>query len=105
MNENGIGLLNLQNYIEYGILLKDYMLKIWEIASLSHKRSLQKLLFPEGIFYDKKTDDIKPASRNEFLFVRYLNTGDYGDKENGQILNFEDLSALAPPRGLEPRTP
>ena len=105
LDEAGIGLLNLQNYIEYGILLKDNLLKMWEIAGLSHKRSLQKVLFPDGVFYDKNTDDIEPASRNEFLFVSYLKPDDYEEKENGQTLNFEDLSALAPPRGLEPRTP
>ena len=103
--EAGIGLLNLQNYIEYGILLKDNLLKMWEIAGLSHKRSLQKVLFPDGVFYNKKTDDIEPASWNEFLFVSYLKSGDYREKENGQTADFSNLSALAPPRGLEPRTP
>ncbi len=28
----------------------------------------------------------------------------YGEKEKGQTLNFEDLSNLAPQLGLEPRT-
>ena len=66
---------------------------------------MQKVLFLEGIFFDKETDDIEPVSRNEFLFARYLNPMNYGEKENGQTLKNEDLSALAPPRGLEPRTP
>ena len=70
---------------------------MWKIASLSHKRSLQKVLFLEGIFFDKETDDIEPVSRNEFLFARCLNPMNYGEKENGQTLNFEDLSIFAPP--------
>ena len=105
LDNMGIGLLNLQNYIEYGLELKDNLLKMWEIASLTHKRSLQKILFPEGVFFDKENEDIEPVSRNDFLFARYLNSTDYEEKEIGQTLNFEDLSHLAPPRGLEPRTP
>ena len=105
LEDSGIGLLNLAKYIDFGLSFKDNLLKMWKIASLSHKRSLQKVLFPEGIFFDKETDDIEPVSRNEFLFARCLNSMNYGEKEKGQTLNFEDLSNLAPPRGLEPRTP
>lgn len=50
-------------------------------------------------------DDIEPVSQNEFLFARYLNPMNYGEKEKGQTLNFEDLSNLAPLVGLEPTTP
>ena len=104
LEDSGIGLLNLAKYIDFGLSFKDNLLKMWKIASLSHKRSLQKVLFPEGIFFDKETDDIEPVSRNEFLFARCLNPMNYGEKENGQTLNFEDLSNLAPQLGLEPRT-
>ena len=105
LEKSGIGLLNLSKYIDYGVSLKDNLLKMWKIAGLSHKRSLQKVLFPEGIYFDKETEDIEPVSRNEFLFARCLNPMNYGDKEKGQTLNFEDLSNLAPQVGLEPTTP
>ena len=105
LEDSGIGLLNLAKYIDFGLSFKDNLLKMWKIASLSHKRSLQKVLFPEGVFYDKETDDIEPVSRNEFLFARCLNPMNYKEKEKGQTLNFEDLSNLAPQVGLEPTTP
>ncbi len=105
LEDSGIGLLNLPTYIDYGISLKENLLRMWKIASLSHKRSLQKVLYPEGIYFDKETDDIEPVSRNEFLFARCLNPMNYEEKEKGQTLNFEDLSNLAPLLGLEPRTP
>ena len=41
----------------------------------------------------------------EFLFTYGLKSGSYEEKENGQTVVSDDLSALAPPRGLEPRTP
>ena len=105
LNENGLGLLNLPKYIDYGFLLKDNMMKMWKIANLSHKRSLQNVLFPDGVFYDKENDHIEPVSRNEFLFAKGLKTDSYEEKENGQTADFCNLSALAPQVGLEPTTP
>ena len=96
LEKSGIGLLNLSKYIDYGVSLKDNLLKMWKIAGLPHKRSLQKVLFPEGIYFDKETEDIEPVSRNEFLFARCLNSTDYEEKEKGQTLNFEDLSIWLP---------
>ncbi|MBO6161274.1 MAG: hypothetical protein J6O01_07330 [Bacteroidales bacterium] len=98
-------ILNLDDYVQTGLSLRDNLLKLWPIASVVHKRQLQNLVFPDGIIWNKETDDIEPVSRNEFLFARCLNPMNYGEKEKGQTLIFEDLSALAPPVGLEPTTP
>ncbi len=98
-------ILNLDEYVQNGLNLRDNMLKLWQIANLGHKRQLQNLAFPDGIVWNKETDDIEPLSKNEFLFTWGLKSGGYGEKENGQTLVSDDLSALAPPRGLEPRTP
>ena len=103
--EKDKSLLNLDEYIDYALNLKDNMLKLWQIASLPHKRSLQNLAFPDGVVWDKENEVIEPLSKNEFLFVYDLKSVDYGEKENGQTLKNEDLSALAPQLGLEPRTP
>ena len=81
------------------------MLKLWQIASVVHKRQLQNLVFPDGIIWNKETDDIEPLSKNEFLFTWGLKSGSYEEKENGQTADFDNLSALAPQLGLEPRTP
>ena len=98
-------LLNLDEYIDYALNLKDNMLKLWQIASLPHKRALQNLAFPDGVVWDKENEIIEPLSKNEFLFVYDLNSVGYEKKQNGQTDYSTNLSALAPPRGLEPRTP
>ena len=43
-------------------------------------------------------------SKNEFLITWGLKSGSYEEKENGQTADFDNLSALAPQLGLEPRT-
>ena len=97
-------ILNLEEYVDCGLSMKDNLLKLWQIANLGHKRLIQNLVFPEGIVWSKDNDDIEPLSKNEFLFTYGLKSGSYGEKENGQTADFDNLSALAPQLGLEPRT-
>ena len=104
LEEREKSLLNLDDYVEYGLTLKDNMLKLWQIANLSHKRQLQNLIFPEGLVWSKENEDIEPLSVNDFLFVFNLKSANYKQNKNGQTADFSNLSALAPPVGLEPTT-
>ena len=97
-------ILNLNDYVQTGLSLRDNMLKLWQIASIGHKRQLQNLVFPDGIVWSKESDDIEPLSKNEFLFTWDLKSDSCAEKENGQTADFDNLSALAPQLGLEPRT-
>ena len=62
-------------------------------------------MFPEGAVWCKENDDIEPLKKNEYLFLYGLKSGGYEEKESGQTVISDDLSALAPLLGLEPRTP
>ncbi len=104
LEERDKSLLNLDDYVSYGMALKNNLLKLWQIASLPHKRHFQNLVFPDGILYNKENDDIEPLSKNEFLFTYGLKSGNYGKNESGQTDFSTNLSALAPPVGLEPTT-
>ena len=98
-------ILNLGDYVSYGLSLKGNMLKLWQIANLGRKQHLQNMIFPDGFVWSKENGNIEPLSKNEFLFTYGSNSGCYGEKENGQTAENCNLSAWAPPRGLEPRTP
>ena len=104
LGERDKSILNLSDYVSFGLELKDNMLKLWQLGNLGNKKRIQNLIFPDGLVYNKENDDIEPLSKNEFLFVFDLKSMGYKDKEKGQTLNFEDLSTLAPELGLEPRT-
>ena len=97
-------LLNLDDYISYGLKMRDNILKLWQLSNLSHKRLIQRLVFPGGVVWSKENDDIEPLSKNEFLFTYGLKSGNCGQKESGQTSFSTNLSALAPPVGLEPTT-
>ena len=90
--------------LDFGLSLKDNMLKLWQLGDLSQKRRVQNLIFPDGLIYNKENDDIEPLSMNDFLFVFDLKSVGYKEKEKGQINFSTDLSSVAPELGLEPRT-
>ena len=102
--ERDKSILNLNDYVDFGLSLKDNMLKLWQLGDLSQKRRVQNLIFPDGLVYNKENDDIEPLSLNDFLFVFDLKSVGYKEKEKGQINFSTDLSFVAPELGLEPRT-
>ena len=104
LEERGKSILNLNDYVTLGLNLKGNILNLWKLSDLYQKRRVQKMIFPDGMVYDKDNDDIEPLSKNEFMFVYDLKSVGYEEKEKGQTLNFEDLSTVAPELGLEPRT-
>lgn len=56
---------NLENYINYSLQIVSKLPSIWTSSNYAEKREFQKMLFPEGIFYNKKngqtrTEKLKP---------------------------------------------
>ena len=83
LEERDKSILNLSDYVSFGLVLKDNMLKLWQLGNLGNKKRIQNLIFPDGLVYDKENDDIEPLSKNEFLFVFDLKSMGYKDKEKG----------------------
>ena len=54
---------------KFGLEIKDNMLKLWQLGDLPQKKRVQAMIFPDGLVYDKKNDDIEPLSKNEYMFV------------------------------------
>ena len=55
--------------------------KKWFFADYHTKQQLQQLLFPSGIFYDKKSDKCRTSKINSVFFVRGLYSASYHKKE------------------------
>ena len=104
LQERNKEILNLDDYVDFGLKIKDNILKLWQLSNLSQKRYIQNMVFPNGLVWSKENDHIEPLSCNEFLFVYGLKSNSYRQKESGQTADFSNLSALAPPVGLEPTT-
>lgn len=81
LDETDDSVLNLEKYINYGMDIKDNILKLWRIASLGNKKRIQDMMFLNGIIYDKENDNIEPISKNEFMFLFDLKSEDYESRK------------------------
>lgn len=57
-------ILNLDKFIDYAFSMRRNLFMLWELQELEGKRRLQKLVFPNGFYYDKNNEHIEPISIN-----------------------------------------
>ena len=104
LEERDNSISNLGDYVDFGLSIKDNMLKLWELGDLCQKKRMQNLIFPEGLVYNKENDNIEPVSKNEFVFLFDLISENYVDKKKKQVIVSDNLSPSVHPQGLEPWT-
>ena len=95
---------NLENYINQSLKLLANLNNIWASGNYNTKQNLQKLLFPNGIVYDRENDEVRTSKVNVFLELTSCLTGNSGDIKKGQKANSAKLSSLVAGTGLEPVT-
>jgi site-specific DNA recombinase len=100
--KSGNGVSNPQECIDFAI---DYSLKLpslWSSAGYSEKQRLQFLLFPDGIFYNRKEDECRTENVNgAFQHIAELKRLLEESKSRTYIKKFES-AALVAPTGIEP---
>lgn len=58
---------NLKKVINYAVYLCQNPFKIWDSNDLTGRRAFQKLLFPEGIYYNRELDQVRTTRINSFF--------------------------------------
>ena len=77
---------------------------LWKNGSYKNRQNLQKLVFPDGLIWDKETDKTRTIRENEaFKFMRSLSSTyeKLSKEKSGKSFDFSGLVAEA---GLEPTT-
>ena len=98
-------ILNLDKFIDYAFSMRRNLFMLWELQELEGKRRLQKLVFPNGFYYDKNNEHIEPISINSFFELKYsYPTICNGIKKETNRQN-NDLSLRVLEAGLEPAQP
>ena len=67
MNNGKVKISNLGNLLKNALEKLENISKIWVSAALEEKRTLQKTLFPEGIYYDMKNNRYLTRKTNQFI--------------------------------------
>jgi site-specific DNA recombinase len=95
---------NPDEAIKDALLLSSKLPVIWGSSDIGKKEKLQKLVFPEGIIYDRKNVAFRTPKVN-FVFGRIADlSGNTGTNERGTNHTCDDLSLLADRTRLEPAT-
>lgn len=56
---------NLENYVNYSVDIVTKLASLWGSSDFRQKQVLQKLIFPEGIFYNKKNEQTRTTNIND----------------------------------------
>jgi site-specific DNA recombinase len=96
---------NLDFYIKRSVELSTELPTVWISSDYAQKQKLQNLIFPEGIYYNKKNDESRTTKINSvFLEIAQLQ-GVLGENEKGLQLPISLKSLSVPCTGIEPVIP
>ena len=105
LEDAGKNLSNMMNYINQTIEISCKLGSLWRDSDFSNRQKIQNLVYPGGIYFDKKNDDYRTENENEvFRIFRRFTAVCKGGKEKATN-NFHCLSPSVGMRRLERPTP
>jgi site-specific DNA recombinase len=103
LQQMDFNLSNLESYITFSIDLSSKLQEMWNLSDVRTKEKIQNLLFPEGIYYERKISSYRTERTNiVFELIRSM-TEEINKTKKGQISNSADLSLSVPRRRLYKR--
>ena len=102
INKPNLKLANLKEFIDYSVKISSNMLKLWEEGDYERMVSIQKMLFPKGITYDRKNQQFRTLRVNNLFAVNSSFSESYGDKKEKGEATICDFPLQVNPKGFEP---
>lgn len=98
-------LSNLQKFIDEAIAMSCKLGTLWQNGDFASRQKLQNLVFPNGIYFDKNTDDYRTDTENEVFKMFRLFSSSCGKDIEKATSEITHLSPLVGMRRLERPTP
>ena len=98
-------LSNLQKFIDEAIAMSCKLGTLWQNGNFESRQKLQNLVFPNGIYFDKNTDDYRTDTENEVFKMFRLFSSSCGKDIEKATTDIDRLSPLVGMRRLERPTP
>ena len=102
MLKSGNEVSNLEKYVNLAMRLSAKLPTVCRLTPFKEKSLLQNVLFPDGIFYNKKKDQCRTTKINSVIRYFSLLTGDWEAKKIGESKFFFDFPDCVPRVGIEP---
>lgn len=97
-------LSNLDEYVSTAVEMSCKLGDMWRKFDFALCQKIQKMVFPEGVLFDKAIDDYRTSTENEVFGIFRKISADYMDLRKQKADNSVELSALVAGGGLEPPT-
>ena len=104
-NESGKRVSNLEKCVDVAFEMACNLHKMWDILTFKDRVIMQKVVFPEGIWYDKKINRCRTKEVN--FVIRYFSqlSKDIAEIKSGDSNFIFEIPALVGDTGFEPVTP
>ncbi len=93
---------NHRDTLKKALQFASNLLNVWKMGSIATKEKLQKLLFPEGLAYDRENGAFRTDTINSLIAVIARPTGDSRFMEMQKALKIQGQSHSAETEGFEP---
>ena len=101
-NNNSFNLSNLEKSIDIALQLSCNLKKLWSLGDLETKKSVQHLVFPEGIIYDYQNDCYRTERVNSLFAIIPSLSNNFSQNKNGTTPKNLESSRQVLKAGLEP---
>ncbi len=102
LEKSRISLSNPSELIEKGVVFASELANCWLNGDYEERQTVQNILFPEGIIYDKENDTYRTSSVNKVIELITELSATYTRKNERQTKISSDLSPSVAPTGIEP---
>ncbi len=103
--KNTFNLSNLEKSIDLALQLSCNLQELWSLGDLETKRSVQHMVFPEGILFDYENDRYRTQRINSLFGIIPSLSSDFNPNKNGTTPKNKELSRQVLKAGLEPARP
>ena len=101
LEEANQNLSNMAKFVDEAIVISCKLGDLWSNASFDGRQSLQKLMFPTGVLFDKEVDDYRTDNENEVFKIFRRISASYKEDKTKATSNFHCLSPSVGMRRLE----
>ncbi len=103
--KNNFNLSNLEKSINLALRFSYNLQEIWSLGNLETKKSIQHMVFPEGILFDYENDCYRTQRINSLFGVIPSLSNNFTSNKNGITSKKKELSRFVLGTGLEPVRP
>ncbi len=93
---------NLEKAVQKGLELAQNVRQIWVSSEYEEKQRLQKLIYPEGLLYNKQNDTVRTPKINTLFSLIAYSTRVLEENKAGRLKKNDRLSHWVVPTGIEP---